>query len=95
MKIVYGMNIQDMNDEYVITAQTAVEGLSISHIPGAFLVEYFPLLRFLPSWVPGVTFKKFGRHYLTYVEKMRNQPFDIVKTGLVYSRSYPTIFNSD
>ncbi len=61
LRVVYDKSITDMNDEYVVVAQDALTGVNVAGVPGAFWVEYFPFLKNIPGWVPGVTFKKFAK----------------------------------
>lgn len=83
VQAVYGKRVENLNDEYVMTAQKAVEGLSQTHLPGKFWVEYFPLLRYLPAWVPGTRFQKVASYYRRFVEDMRDVPFDLIKDDMV------------
>jgi len=71
-----------MNDEYVVVAQDALTGVNVAGVPGAFWVEYFPFLKNIPGWIPGVTFKKFAKQYKPRVEEMRFRPFQDVRTKL-------------
>ena len=41
------------------------------------------LVRYLPEWFPGATFKKLGRIWKKEVEKFRHYPFTIEKQYLV------------
>ena len=43
------MDIADLDDEYVLLAQKAVEGISVATVPGVYWVEHFPFLRHIPS----------------------------------------------
>ncbi len=79
----YGIQIHDLNAEYVTIAREALEGISIAGIPGTFWVEYFPVLRFIPSWVPGAAFKRFAEYYKPIVDRMIQEPFEEVKKTLV------------
>lgn len=83
VKIVYGMDIDDMDDEYVQLAEMTMQGLAKGHIPGAFWVEYFPFLRHIPSWVPGAHFKKLADKYRPFSEAMVQKPYDHVLQKLV------------
>lgn len=80
--------IDATGDEYAHLAEISLRGFSEFHIPGAYWVEYFPILRHVPSWIPGIKFKKAAEYYRPYVEKMRNQPFDLVKASLVSMASF-------
>jgi len=71
-----------------------MEGLSLQKVPGAFWVEYFPLLKYIPSWVPGAHFKKIAEYYKPIVETMINQPFDEVVAGSVNDTASPSVARS-
>lgn len=83
VQIVYGRQIIDMHDEYITTAQKAVESFSITRFAGTFWVEHFPFQRYLPSWAPGGKFKRVAKYYRHFVEKMRDMPFEFTKTEIV------------
>lgn len=42
---------------------------------GAFLVDVFPLLRYIPEWCPGGGFKKLGRKFASAFNDMVDVPF--------------------
>ncbi len=83
LKIVYNMDIQDINDKYLVLAQQAVHGLSLSRVMGAFWIEYFPYLKGIPSWFPFAYFKRFGEQYRPIVMEMRDKPYNDVQAALV------------
>ena len=83
------MDITSINDEYVRLAQEAVLGVSISVLPGTFWAEYFPLLRYLPAWFPGSSFKRIMDHYRPITQEMRSKPFDKIREDMV---SLPGLF---
>ncbi|KAH8103589.1 cytochrome P450 [Cristinia sonorae] len=66
---------------HVATIKIAGEGLSKAVIPGAYLVEFFPILRHIPSWVPGTTARKLANEYAPHVRKLRDAPFLEVKAA--------------
>lgn len=72
-----------MDDEYIKTAEVAAEGLIKAMVPGAFLVELFPFLGHLPSWLPGARSKKFAMKYLPHVKRLRDQSYLEVKNAIV------------
>lgn len=49
----YGLEISSMADEYVSLANTAVEGIAAARVPGLYWVEFLPVLKHVPAWVPG------------------------------------------
>ncbi|KAK7676907.1 hypothetical protein QCA50_020163 [Cerrena zonata] len=89
INVMYGINTT--GDEYAYLAETSVRAFSEIHVPGMFWVEYLPSLRHLPGWLPGVQFKKYAQHYKPYIQKMINQPFDMVKAALENGTASPSV----
>lgn len=58
MRVAYGIDVAEENDEYVAIAEAGLAAFSTVLVPGKYLVELFPVLRFLPGWIPGVQFKR-------------------------------------
>ena len=73
MDIAYGIKVQDSDDHYISLAEEVVNRGSEAAIPGAFLVDVFPILKYVPSWFPGAGFQKKAAHMReingTFVEK--------------------------
>ena len=80
------MDIDDVRDDYVCLAQEAVYGLSVNVVPGAFWADYFPILRYIPAWFPGNSFRRNLEYYRPIVEEMRNRPFDKIRGDVVGHR---------
>lgn len=72
-----------MEDEYIHTINEALEGLNKSRIPGAFWLEFAPILKHVPAWFPGATGRRLGERYRPVVEKMKSKLFDVVRYGNV------------
>lgn len=83
LDVAYGIQIKSMDDEYIRLILDGVEIFNMSKVPGAFWVDLAPFLRHIPAWVPGAAAKKFSERYGPDVQRMRNQPFDMVKNGQV------------
>ena len=83
LKVMYDIDVTDLDDEYVLLAQTALEGLSITTVPGRFWVELFPFIRYLPSWFPWTYSRRTAEHYKPAVEALRDKPFDAIKIDMV------------
>lgn len=87
VSIVYGIKVKDLDADYVVIAREAMEGVGVAGTPGKFWVEFFPFLRFIPSWFPGAGFKRFAEYYSPFVQEMVRRPFQIVKSSLVRTMS--------
>ncbi|KAF7324284.1 O-methylsterigmatocystin oxidoreductase [Mycena sanguinolenta] len=77
MATVYGYEVQPSNDHFVALSENAMKKLSDSFFPGAVAVNAFPILRYLPSWVPGAGFQRFAA-----VKEMQEVPFNFVKQNM-------------
>ncbi|TCD64419.1 hypothetical protein EIP91_004100 [Steccherinum ochraceum] len=82
LELAFGRKITGLDDEYVHIAEVAGEALNVSIIPGAFWVEYFPWLKYVPSWVPGNLSMKTVERYKPYVALTRNKAFDQVQAAM-------------
>ena len=58
MKIGYGIAVQESDDPYISIAEEVLSSFAEVGIPGAFLVDLFPILKYVPSWFPGAGFQK-------------------------------------
>ncbi|KAF7374550.1 O-methylsterigmatocystin oxidoreductase [Mycena sanguinolenta] len=82
MAIVYGYEVQPANDHFVGLSEAAVKRLSDSFFPGAVAVNTFPILRYLPSWMPGADFQRYAAECRQLVKEMREAPFNFVKENM-------------
>ncbi|KAJ7819419.1 cytochrome P450 [Mycena olivaceomarginata] len=85
MATVYGYDVKPSNDRFVALSENAVQKLSESFFPGAVAVNTFPILRYLPSWMPGAGFQRFAAECRQITREMRQAPFDFVKQNITVS----------
>ena len=83
MKIVYGIAVQESDDPYITLAEEALSGLAEAGIPGAFWVDMFPILKYVPSWFPGAGFQKKAARWREGIMAMSENPFRHVQEQLV------------
>ncbi|OAX32518.1 cytochrome P450 [Rhizopogon vinicolor AM-OR11-026] len=58
LKVAYGWTVNDIDDYFVDLMEQSF-ALSVEIMkPGRWLVDVFPILRFIPSWFPGAGFKR-------------------------------------
>ncbi|KAL4789294.1 cytochrome P450 [Aspergillus venezuelensis] len=74
LKIAYGYNINPRGpDPLVSLANEALENFSVAGTPGVWIVDAVPILKYLPSWLPGAGFKrtaaKWRNNLITTIEK--------------------------
>ena len=83
MDITYGIEAQESDDRYISLAEGIIDASVEVSIPGAFWVDLFPILAYVPSWFPGAGFHKKAAHWrklgVTWIE----EPFRYVQEQLV------------
>lgn len=83
MRISYGIDVDKEKIPYLTIAEDAMQTFSEAFVPGKYLVETFPLMRFLPSWFPGAKFKREGMSWTPIVNRLRDTPWDAAVAAMV------------
>ncbi|KAI0740350.1 cytochrome P450 98A3 [Earliella scabrosa] len=90
MRISYGIELQKANDKYFAMIERLAEvGESIT-VPGRFLVEAIPWLRFVPSWLPGAGFKRYAAAAKQDILYTVDYLFGTAKDAMVIKDSFVT-----
>ncbi|KAL0572047.1 hypothetical protein V5O48_009905 [Marasmius crinis-equi] len=92
LEIAYGYTLSSNYDPYVKLAYDANEGLTAAGVPGAFLVDFVPILRFIPGWFPGATFKHKAKHWAKCSDELVNRPWEWLKEQMEYGTAAPSFF---
>ncbi|KAI0748079.1 cytochrome P450 [Daedaleopsis nitida] len=80
LQLAYGYKASDPGGkELVKLVDDAMFGFSETTKANAFLVDVFPILRYVPAWFPGAGWKHKAKEYHDYLEEMLRAPFDLVK----------------
>ncbi|KDQ62322.1 hypothetical protein JAAARDRAFT_30217 [Jaapia argillacea MUCL 33604] len=88
--ITYGINVTDKNDKLVTVSEAAVESVNLAVVPGAFLVDFVPILKYIPAWFPGAGFKRKAEEWRLLKDRFINEPFDATKEALHKGLVMPT-----
>ena len=83
LKIIYGYDVKPENDHLLGIVKKAMNDFSYLSRPGSYMVNYLPVLRFMPSWLPGGTFKTEAKQYRKTLCEMIDIPFELVKQQVV------------
>lgn len=83
LSIAYGLPIREHDDPYLALAEEAVQTVSAAIVPGAFLVDFMPFLKYIPAWVPGAGFQTTAKNYFEIQKRFRNEPFDAAVKNIV------------
>ncbi|KAF9458364.1 cytochrome P450 [Collybia nuda] len=82
MDITYGIKVSDSDDPYLTIAEEALHGMSQAGVPGRFLIDVLPILKYVPSWMPGAGFKRQAARWGELTTEMVQGPFNHVKETL-------------
>ncbi|KAM5545443.1 hypothetical protein V8D89_000481 [Ganoderma adspersum] len=80
--ISYGHDIEVKGQDYISYAEGVHDVFGLAAKPYAFLVDQFPFLRHLPSWLPGLGFKRQARQWRQDLDELAQIPFDTVKADI-------------
>jgi hypothetical protein len=83
MRTAYGFDDIRQNESLVHDAEKLVMELFEATVPGRYLLDYLPVLRFVPSWLPGAGFKKKFRDIAHMNANLRDPPFEEAKRDIV------------
>ena len=75
LSMTYSIKVQPYDDPYIKMAEEALGSISELLIPGAFLVDIIPILKYVPKWFPGAKFQSKAAVMRKHAEIMRNTPF--------------------
>lgn len=83
MNMMYGYDIKSIDDRVIEVAEAGNVIGSRLMAPGGSLINIFPLLRYIPSWVPGATSHKEAKEVKNLTKEMMRIPTEFVKKSLV------------
>ncbi|KAM5531259.1 hypothetical protein V8D89_015060 [Ganoderma adspersum] len=95
VRVGYGVEVdKDRETDYLGIAEKAMETFSQLFVPGKYLVESFPIIRFLPYPLPGTQFKRDAADCYSIVRKMRDVPWEATVTALREGSGLPSMASS-
>ncbi|KAJ7252511.1 cytochrome P450 [Mycena rebaudengoi] len=94
MSITYGIDSLPSNDPYMQNAEAVIKALVEASVPGRYLVDSLPILKYVPDWFFGAGFKREAKYWKRRAEDMVRLPFGVTKR-LVADGTAPASFASD
>jgi hypothetical protein len=76
ISLAYGLDIKETDDPHIKRAETSAESITDVTSSGMYLVDIFPILRHVPSWVPGAAFQKQAKILRKTQEDFRHLPYE-------------------
>ena len=83
----YSIEVHPYNDPYIKIAEEALGSIAELLIPGAFLVDIIPILKYVPKWFPGAEFQRKAAVMRKHAEIMRNATFSATEELMVCDSS--------
>ncbi|KAG6914605.1 hypothetical protein DXG01_016368 [Tephrocybe rancida] len=84
MSTIYGIDVHSAEDQYISIAELAMDMISKAVIPGAYLVDLIPAMKYLPKWIPFTAFHQVGSRGRVLVAELIQKPFEHVKAGIIF-----------
>ncbi|PVG03919.1 cytochrome P450, partial [Serendipita vermifera] len=81
-KLTYDYDMKPENDPFVELAEKSADNFSQSAAPGAWLVDIFPWMRYIPDWFPGANFKRLAKEWRAINNVMLSKPYNEVKAQM-------------
>ncbi|GKZ23616.1 hypothetical protein AbraIFM66951_009891 [Aspergillus brasiliensis] len=95
LKVAYGYTIEPHErDPLVDLADKAMEDFSKAMLPATWAVDFFPSLKYLPSWFPGTGFLKTAQRYRKTVTAFSDIPYAFVKEQMRTGRFVPSFLSN-
>ncbi|KAJ2926963.1 hypothetical protein H1R20_g10156, partial [Candolleomyces eurysporus] len=82
MNITYGFDAKSKEDPYIAESLKVSYAFKVVGLPGAFLVDNIPLLKYVPAWFPGAGFKRFAEYYRNATYNSQYMPFNFAMDAM-------------
>ncbi|KAF5388377.1 hypothetical protein D9615_000792 [Tricholomella constricta] len=86
--VTYGINVTSAEDKYITMAEETMELIGKATVPGAYLCDILPILKYLPAWVP---FRKEATMGKTMIEEFVSKPLKHVQREIASGRALPSL----
>lgn len=72
-------SVSSVHDPLIARINTAADHQFVAQVQGRFWVDYFPFLKHLPSWLPGMGWKKLGLQWRQEVDDLYSELWEETK----------------
>ncbi|KAJ7467799.1 cytochrome P450 [Mycena galericulata] len=90
MSVAYGIKVLPSNDPYAALAEKAMHELAIISVPGKYLVDSIPILKYVPEWFPGAGFKREVKVCRELCQALVEKPFAQAKRSIAAGIAVPS-----
>lgn len=82
IQLTYGIEVLPENDPYVSLADRTMHNVTRVIVPGTYMVDILPILKYLPSWLPGLEFRKVVKEINKDFKDLTDLPYEYAKNAL-------------
>ncbi|KAJ7859776.1 cytochrome P450 [Mycena olivaceomarginata] len=82
MKVAFGYSVLGSDDPFISIADQSSKISGWALAPGRWLVDYLPILRFIPAWFPFAHFKRQGAQWREILNSVSDVPHSWVKAQI-------------
>ncbi|KAJ7247337.1 cytochrome P450, partial [Mycena rebaudengoi] len=90
ISVSYGIQVLQENDPYITLVRDAMHTLSIAGPPGTFLVDFLPILKYVPDWFPGAQFQRKAKAWRKLARDSLDVPFADAKRNIATGVAQPS-----
>ncbi|KAL1659902.1 cytochrome P450 [Schizophyllum commune] len=83
-----------IDDNFVRIAEEAQLAMVSAARPGAYLVDIFPILKYVPEWFPGAHFKRVAREGYELAQELQEKPWAWAQDQLAKGEAKPSFFTA-
>ncbi|KIM37607.1 hypothetical protein M413DRAFT_258291 [Hebeloma cylindrosporum] len=94
LRLTYGYEVQDGEDPFVNLIEHANDNFNAATVPGAFPVDFFPAMKKLPQWLPGMGFMKLAAEWAKDTARMVEVPYNYTKQQMAAGTAVPSFVST-
>ncbi|KAI0145193.1 cytochrome P450 [Xylariaceae sp. FL1272] len=80
LDIAYGYTAETDGDDVLINmVHNSMDNFARAAVPGAFMVDILPFLKYMPTWMPGTGFKRTAQEWAAELLDIAEKPYAYVK----------------
>jgi hypothetical protein len=89
LSLAYGFRIHPSDDPWIKLAERMSRLVTEAGVPGKYLVDIIPVLKYVPEWFPGASFQKTAKEGRGIVNNFFKQLYDAAVQEIVSPKSLP------
>ncbi|KZV92715.1 cytochrome P450 [Exidia glandulosa HHB12029] len=90
LRVAYGYQVADEDDKFVKMSEAALATFFASTAP-VWLVNTFPIMRYIPTWMPGAHFKRQAAEWREIAERSRRETIEWTQAELDKGNALPSV----